>query len=74
MARGRHTLETGELLTKTRAVEQAAVPAWLVDQLRARRRGSDVRSPQLRMVLLTWRDARRTVALARVAGPSEQSR
>ncbi|MEU8664885.1 hypothetical protein, partial [Actinoplanes philippinensis] len=34
MARGRHALRTGELLTKTRAVEQAAAPAWLVEQLR----------------------------------------
>lgn len=45
MARGRHTLATGELLTKTRAIEQADAPAWLIDQLRSRRRGEDVTSP-----------------------------
>jgi hypothetical protein len=67
MARGRHTIATGELLTKTRAIEQAAAPAWLVDQLRARRQGSDVRSPRLRTAWISWRDARRTVAGARRA-------
>lgn len=65
MARARHTLGTGELLSKTRAVEQADAPAWLVDQVRARRHGGDVRSPRLRTAALAWRDARRTVALAR---------
>lgn len=65
MARGRHTLATGELLTKTAAVEQADVPAWLRDQLRARRRGEPVTSPRLRTAALAWLDARRTVALAR---------
>jgi hypothetical protein len=62
MARGRHTLATGALLTKTEAIEQAAAPAWLVDQLRARRQGSDVRSPRLRTAWISWLDARRTVA------------
>lgn len=65
MARGRHTLATGELLTKTRAVEKADVPAWLLNQLRARRRGERVTSPRVRTAVLAWRDARRTVALAR---------
>lgn len=65
MARGRHTLATGELLSKTRAVEDADAPAWLIDQLRARRRGQDVTSPRLRTALIAWRDARRTVARAR---------
>lgn len=65
MARGRHTLATGQLLTKTRAIEQAHAPPWLIDQLRARRRGEDVRSPRLRTALIAWRDARRTVAKAR---------
>ena len=73
MARGRHTLRTGELITKTRAVEEAAVPVWLVDQLRARRQGNDVPSPRLRTASLAWCDARRTVALARVHGPMKQS-
>lgn len=65
MARGRHTLQTGELLTKSAAVEKADVPAWLVDQLRARRQGQVVPSPRLRTAALAWRDARRTVARAR---------
>ena len=65
MARGRHALATGRLLTKTAAIEQVAAPARLVDDLRARRRGEDVRSPRLRTALCAWRDARRTVALAR---------
>ena len=65
MARGRHTLATGELLTKTRAIEQADAPAWLIDQLRSRRRGEDVASPRVRTALIAWRDARRTVARAR---------
>lgn len=67
MARGRHSLATGELLTKTRAVEQAHAPAPLVDDLRARRRGEDVTSPRLRTALVAWRDVRRTVAAARPA-------
>lgn len=65
MARGRHTLATGELLTKTRAIEQADAPAWLIDQLRSRRRGEDVTSPRVRTALIARRDARRTVARAR---------
>lgn len=65
MARGRHALRHGDLLTKTRAVEQAHAPAWLVAQLRARRRGEDVSSPRLRTALIAWQDARRTVATAR---------
>jgi hypothetical protein len=66
MARGRHAMSTGELLTKTRAVEEADAPGWLIDQLRARRRDEDVRSPRLRSALIAWRDARRTVASARL--------
>ena len=64
MARGRYTLTTGGLLTKTRAIGQADAPAWLIDQLLARRRGEDVTSPRVRTALIAWRDARRTVALA----------
>lgn len=62
MARGRHALQTGQLLTKTQAIEQAHAPAWLKDQLRARRRGQTVASPRARTALIAWRDARRTVA------------
>jgi len=67
MARGRYTLDTGRLLTKSRAVDRAAAPAWLVEQLRARRRGDPVTSPRVRTALIAWRDARRTVAYARHA-------
>lgn len=65
MARGRHALQTGQLLTKTQAIEQAHAPAWLKDQLRARRQGQQIASPQIRTALIAWRDARRTVAHAR---------
>jgi hypothetical protein len=65
MARGRHTLRTGELLTKSRAIEQADAPGWLIEQLAARRRGEAVASPRLPAAVIAWRDARRTVALAR---------
>ena len=65
MARGRHALATGQLLTKSDAIEQSAAPAWLRDQLRARRRGEDVTSPRFRTGWIAWRDARRTVAAAR---------
>jgi hypothetical protein len=64
MARGRHALQTGRLLTKTQAIEQAHAPAWLKDQLRARRQGQQVASPRARTALIAWRDARRTVASA----------
>lgn len=64
MARGRHSLATGELLAKSRAVGQADAPAHLLDELRARRHGEDVTSPRLRMAWTAWRDAHRTVALA----------
>jgi hypothetical protein len=66
MARARHTLASGELLSKSHAVERADAPAWLVDQLRARRRGANLTSPRLRTAVIAWRDARRTVAGARV--------
>jgi hypothetical protein len=70
MARGRHALRTGQLLTKTKAIEQAHAPAWLKDQLRARRQGRPVASPRVRTALIAWRDARRTVAGARRIGPA----
>lgn len=62
MARGRHAMSTGELLTKTSAIEEANAPDWLIDDLRARRRGEHVVSPRLRSALIAWRDTRRTVA------------
>jgi hypothetical protein len=64
MARGRYALRTGELLTKSQAVEQAHAPAWLIDQLRARRHGNPVSSPRVRTALVAWRDARRTTSRA----------
>jgi len=70
MARGRHALRTGQLLTKTEAIEQAHAPAWLKDQLRARRQGQPAVSPRARTALIAWRDARRTVASARRAAPA----
>jgi hypothetical protein len=62
MARGRYALQTGQLLTKTQAIEQARAPAWLKDQLRARRQGEQVISPRVRTALIAWVDARRTLA------------
>jgi hypothetical protein len=67
---GRHALQTGQLLTKTEAIERAHAPAWLKDQLRARRRGEQVTSPRGRTALIAWRDTRRTVASARRGGPA----
>lgn len=64
MARGRYALETGKLLTKSRAIEQAHAPAWLRLQIAARRRGEMVVSPRVRTAFIAWRDARRTVARA----------
>jgi hypothetical protein len=68
MARGRYALQTGRLLTKTQAAQQAHAPAWLRLQLRVRRRGGQVASPRLRTALIAWRDARRTVAMAGCRG------
>lgn len=64
MARARHTLATGELMTKTRAIESAGAPDWLIAQVRARRRGEAVTSPRVRTARIAWCDARRTVARA----------
>jgi hypothetical protein len=65
MARGRHSLENGQLLPKTQAIERADAPLWLREQLLARRRGEPVVSPRARTAWIAWRDARRTVAQAR---------
>ncbi len=67
MARGRYAVRHGRLLTKTLAIEDARAPAWLVEQLRARRRGEDVVSPRLRTGFIAWRDARATVREVRQA-------
>jgi hypothetical protein len=68
MARGRYALRTGDLLTKSEAIERAAAPAWLVHQMRARRRGEDAVSPRLRTAWIAWRDAYRTTRGAAVVG------
>jgi hypothetical protein len=62
MARGRYAMSTGQLMTKTRALEDADAPGWLIDDMRARRRGEHVASPRLRSAWIAWRDTRRTVA------------
>jgi hypothetical protein len=61
MARARYALRAGRLLTKTEAIEQAQAPDWLIEQLRARRRGEAVTSPRLRTAWIAWRNVRTTV-------------
>lgn len=70
MARGRHALRTGRLLTKSRAIEKARAPIWLIEQLAARRRGEQVVSPRIRTAWIAWRDARRTMAEVGCGNPS----
>lgn len=62
MARGRHAVACGELLTKTEAIEQVRAPQWLKHELRARRRGDHIPSPRWRAGYLAWRDVRRTTS------------
>ena len=64
MARGRHALLTGELLTKSKSIDHVKAPDWLVEDLRARRRGEMVTSPRLRSGFIAWRDAWRTTRAA----------
>ena len=65
MARARYAIATGELITKTAAIEQARAPAWLKADLRTRRRGGSVKSPRWRAGYIAWRDVRRTTWSAR---------
>ncbi len=65
MARGRHALATGQLLSKTQAIELVQASPWLVEQLRARRRGEPVGFPRLGTARVAWADARRTTGQAR---------
>jgi hypothetical protein len=65
MARGRYAVRHGQLLTKSGAIEEARAPDWLIEQLRARRRGEHVVSPRLRTAFIAWRDARATVRAVR---------
>jgi hypothetical protein len=70
MARGRHAVATGDLLTKTAAIEQVRAPGWLKDDLRARRRGENATSPRWRSAYAAWHDVRRTTtAMTRSASP-----
>jgi hypothetical protein len=73
MARGRHALRTGQLLTKTDALEQAHAPDWLIQQLRARRRGEHAVSPRLRTGWIAWLDAQRTTRAAHFDFPTGTS-
>lgn len=68
MARGRHTVATGELITKTAAIDKVNAPHWLRTELRSRRGGMPVRSPRLRAAWIAWNDARRTTSAARRVG------
>jgi Nucleotidyltransferase domain len=65
MARARYAVATGKLLGKTDALDRVAAPAWLVDQLKARRDGTAVTSPRVRTGLIAWLDAVRTVVRLR---------
>ncbi len=65
MARGRHALAHGTLLTKSAAVAAAAAPPELIAQLRARRAGHPAVSPRLRTAWHAWRDTHRTTQAAR---------
>jgi hypothetical protein len=69
MSRARHAIATGQLLTKTDAIAQAAAPRWLIAQMHARRRGEPVVSPRLPAAWLAWRDARRTIRAASPRSP-----
>ena len=65
MARGRHAMAAGRLLTKTASIDLAHAPAWLRRDIRARRDGQPLRSPRVRGAWYGWRDAGRTTAAAR---------
>jgi len=64
MARVRHTLRTGELVTKSAALGEI-VPPWLAERSAARRAGNPVDGRRLRIAVLAWNDARRTLLAAR---------
>ena len=61
MARARHGLRHGDLITKTEALAHVRAPARLLDQLRSRRQGQPVRSPRFRSAWAAWGDVRRTL-------------
>ena len=72
MLRARHTLATGELITKTAALSRpttGAVPCRLLEGVRARRDGAS-RSIGARLPwdgVASWILARRTIAASRAA-------
>jgi hypothetical protein len=72
MARGRWAMQSGRLLTKSEAIERAHAPSWLIDQLRARRKGEPVVSPRLRTGWIAWRDTRETVRCASISKQSNR--
>lgn len=65
MARARHALATGQLITKTAAIARLDVPAALASEVRMRREGARVTSPRLRTAYAAWRAVRDTVAASR---------
>jgi predicted nucleotidyltransferase len=71
MARTRHALEHGELVTKTAVLHDVAAPRWLARRIRARRAGVLTRVPSVLAPVggaIAWRDAVRTTTGA--AGPT----
>jgi hypothetical protein len=71
MARGRHALATGTLMTKTIAIDKAHAPDWLRAELRARRTGTPVKSPRAQTAWIAWRDARRTTVAVQRSRPPQ---
>ncbi len=65
MARARHALGSGELLTKSAAIAQTHAPGWLKDDIAARRRGVQRTSPRLLAGYIAWLDVRRTTGRSR---------
>lgn len=66
MARGLSAIRTGQLMSKSEAIERAEAPEWLIQEMRARRQGEPVVSPRVRSGWIAWRDVRRTVRRCRL--------
>lgn len=63
MARIRHTIATGSLVTKSRAIPAIRAPRAVVNDVRRRRTGSNGALPVAPVLALhAWRDTRRTIA------------
>lgn len=69
MARARHAIITGGLLTKCQAIEQVHAPGWLIEQMRVRRQGGHLVSPPWRAAAIAWWDVRRTTWTAKFQRP-----